>query len=316
VEPGEHVLTGLVRKGPGGELFPLDILHLQKFLKSRKRLSDKTVDTWLNPENISSAQGPEGSEGKEEPQKAGFEGLLQQWMRASSMPPSGQSSMRGRLRRARYWDGLSEHWAARAAWCVIFCSLLSLPTLNIFMSIDASRREICDVGGPHHLAPVGPQHLGGVLVCDGQDASDAESCVHACKTFLTFVTAVHDKFQTSYAELLIVFVLLPVSIFTFAVRAARHEHNREEQIYVRRLAQPQKEVKEVMRLKEDLEDVFKLSTLIDRLMVAFRAWLGADSALNACGQISDAEFDLTATRGSQRLLQAGHGARGCHEICH
>merc|ERR1719277_2947718 len=52
-----------------------------------------------------------------------------------------------------------------------------------------------------------------------------------------------------------------------------------------------------MKLKNGLEDVFKLSSLLGRLSDAFRAWLGADPALDACGPITDAEFDLTATRG-------------------
>eukprot|EP00928_Gymnodinium_smaydae_P048984 TRINITY_DN32827_c0_g1_i1.p1 TRINITY_DN32827_c0_g1~~TRINITY_DN32827_c0_g1_i1.p1 ORF type:complete len:1617 (+),score=314.15 TRINITY_DN32827_c0_g1_i1:549-4853(+) len=281
-EPDEYVLTGLTRKEPDGTDESL-IKDLQAALGKTKKFSDNKVNKMLNP-------GPEETAGSAPAAaKAGaFERLVDRVKKVQF----GRSKLIASLRRINYVEGLLDHWAVSAAWCVVLCAFLALPVLHLFSDIEMARRATC--GGSDDITSKDVFTFHGAEICGG---SDSKPCVHVCKSLLSFMEALHGKFHTSNAELLIVFVLLPVSIWAYSVRVVKTEHNRRENIYFRGLQQPKKAIYEVTKLKGGLESVFKMDFLSQRMRSSLQAWLGADAQLSACGPISHVEFDLTATKG-------------------
>mmetsp|Transcript_33832 Transcript_33832/g.110674 ORF Transcript_33832/g.110674 Transcript_33832/m.110674 type:complete len:1646 (-) Transcript_33832:308-5245(-) len=301
VPPGSYVLTGLnhlpdFEAGP--ETDKLNIKDLQTCLLRRKYISDKLLDTWINPERKAEYLEPKPEADKTAAvEKKNPENIFREWVSKTKLGPSGPSAIICQFQRIVWSEGFFEHWATRAAWITIYCSFFALPTAHIFMQMDTARREVCDVGGPHALHPIGRQYLHGKLMCDGDLKDGPESCLVVCSTLLHFIAAVHDVWHTSYVELLIVIVLLPVSIFTACVRAARDQHKGDVQIYLRRMRQPKNAIYEVMKIKDTFECIFRTDFLFDRFSTSWKAWSGSDDSLKSCGLITNEEFDLTATKG-------------------
>jgi len=336
IKPYAYMLTSLclkeVKEGKE-EVSELPMPDLEKTLAKRKQISDKQLDSWINPakrpaetaarrqsvagDTVSKRQSTSGGSANanaagtaEKPKKDAVDSKPQpevnvrDWMQKANLAPRGEAVMVVQLTRSSYIDGVFAHWAPKVAWCVVWCCLLALPTAHLFMQIDMARRQTCDIGGPHALDPVGPQYFGNKLFCDSSaDNEDIASCRHACKSYLTFAGVVHDVFHLSFLELLLVVILLPTFVFTYGVRNARIQHNQEEFIFLSRLQESKNAVHEVMRHKRTLENIFELGFLRRRCAHAFKAWRSADDNLNACGPITDAEFDLTRLKSANDCLK-------------
>lgn len=297
IEPDKYLVTQLMRVEDGGtaaENAYLAFEDLDGALKQRKFISDKLLDTWLNPawEKLDEEAGGTGSQGVKAPKETRVD-KVKKWIRKASFPPAGKSMMVARFRRYNYFEGLYEHWAPRAMKCLVLCALLSFPAVHILMNLAEERRKLCEGNAEVDIE--------GEAICG--NGEDLTPCAEACKSFLDFTAAFNDTFATSNVEIFLTFIMIPVLIFELSVEMAQHEHNLEELIYLRRLRTPKKAIVEVMRLKATLEDVLTNSFLFDRLFTSFRAWMGADPALAACGPITDAEFDLTATKGYNNCLK-------------
>mmetsp|Transcript_33828 Transcript_33828/g.110623 ORF Transcript_33828/g.110623 Transcript_33828/m.110623 type:complete len:1662 (-) Transcript_33828:148-5133(-) len=299
VPPGSYVLTGLnhlpdFEAGPESDI--LSIKDLQTCLVRRKYISDKLLDTWINPERKTEWKAPPKTEIGAAEKKITAD-PLRAWVSKTQLGPTGPSAIICQFQRIVWSEGFLDHWATRAAWITIYCSIFALPPAQIFMHMDTARTQVCDIGGPHALHPIGKQYYHDKLMCDGDLKDGPESCLVVCATLLHFIAAVHDVWHISYVELLIVVVLLPVFIFTACVRTARDQHTNDVLIYLRRMRQPKNAIYEVMKIKDTFECIFRLDFLFDRFLTSWKAWSGSDDSLQSCGLITNEEFDLTATKG-------------------
>eukprot|EP00931_Biecheleriopsis_adriatica_P076609 TRINITY_DN5029_c0_g1_i2.p1 TRINITY_DN5029_c0_g1~~TRINITY_DN5029_c0_g1_i2.p1 ORF type:complete len:1449 (-),score=308.23 TRINITY_DN5029_c0_g1_i2:54-4400(-) len=317
IDPDQYLLTDLMpvlngSKVAGQESFPFPIKGLEMLLKHRKCLSDRLLDGWFKPIEDVAVKRTEStaSEQKAEPQdKDGEEAKeskktgpaptekLRKWFNMNKLAPAGNCVLMARLRRTDYMKGLFEHWAICAAWAVVMCCMLALPAVSALSQMQAFQQAHCE-------GETTPDALmfGDVLLC-GPSVPQHPHCRDVCNSLMNFGLAVHDEVGIGYLELALPFIFLPVWLFHLSVQMAQAEHNQEESIYFRRLAEPKKAVNEVLSLKASLEEVFRFRGLVTLFANSVRAWLGADSALSACGPITDAEFELTAKQGYNDCLR-------------
>jgi len=293
VEPGEFQVTQLIRiseadDGSGvfsKEYEEMKLVFLQRVIRGLGKVSDRLVNGWVDDKAFSKEKpGPAVVAGKEDPKAE-----VRKWFNLTDFKPTGNHTISVQLRRDDYIAGLFAHWAFRACWGVLVAAILSMPAVHLFMQFDETRTNICGDSAPSTLT------LDGTDLC-GTDAAKM-SCAGLCGSFIEFAAAMNDRLDISYVELSMSFVLLPVYLFVFSVGAAQVTHQKNEMIFLRRLQEAKKAVREVTTIKKILEAIFNISTLWHRLINAIEAFFGSDPTLSATGPITEAEFDLTAAKG-------------------
>mmetsp|Transcript_2613 Transcript_2613/g.6698 ORF Transcript_2613/g.6698 Transcript_2613/m.6698 type:complete len:1576 (+) Transcript_2613:63-4790(+) len=274
LDEGDFVLSHVMDSDPAADPKPLDLASLETTLKRRGNIADKVISTWFGEEQADKKETKEQEK-------------VRKWF-VDHEPDN--YPLKATFKRINRWDSLYNHWAPRALTCLCVAVVASLPMLRIVKATVLMQGDLCKTPVPAKIfLPDGS------LLCG---ATDIASCATACANMVNFFEAVNAALHTSYVEILFMFVLVPVIIFTLAVQYVAQMHEKLEKEYFERLRLSKVASRELLESKAALEDLMSLQKLWQRFTRRFQAWnpldLG-DPDLVACGRMSPAEVSGSAT---------------------
>lgn len=297
IEPGKYALDKMTRfygltVAPGATA-PIEdpdvpMKAFRQMLKNVKKVTDKMLDRWLSkdapPEAGASISPPKGAapQAKSEQQQQ----QLHKWFYETKFPEEGGTfCVQVSLVPVDRVQGLKSHWAVELAQSMLVAVLFALPAVHAI-------KEIMTMWNEHCPSPPKELELGGIHLC----GVGLGPCSAVCTHYFSFAAAMHDVMGISWVELLFCFFLIPVCMLSHAVSLTAREHNAVELIYLRSLRESKKAVREVLTMQSALESCLSFGAVVSRFWSCYQAWMGLDPELTACGPITEAEFDTTASK--------------------
>mmetsp|Transcript_69530 Transcript_69530/g.166695 ORF Transcript_69530/g.166695 Transcript_69530/m.166695 type:complete len:1625 (-) Transcript_69530:81-4955(-) len=278
IDEGEFVLSHVEDTDPNDSGTALPVHCLETTLKRRGAIADKVISTWF----ADSPPPKDESKAKESEEQKSVREWFQQHQ-PDTFP------LLATFKRINRWDSLYNHFAARALTCLAATVMLSLPMFRIVKTTVLMHSDMCKEPVPATL-----------LLPDGSPlcgANGLEACAAVCANTVNFFEGVNAALNTSYVEFLLMFVLVPVVVFTLAVQWVSQQHEKLERQYFERLHLSKVATRELLESKNALESLMSMQKLWERFRRRFKAWnpldLG-DPDLVACGRMSQAEVSGNA----------------------